>query len=97
MDIEEEFELGPQDHTRAAQIGKLAVGDSVAVVRRVEIKYGFADGAIALHTRQIRGIADQQAHRARRQNPKRKYKVENGSFVTQDGSLILVASISRTD
>lgn len=85
------------DATRAAQIKRLDVGESVSVVRRIEIKYGFGEGALAHHAKQIRGIVDQQAHRARKQMPSRKFKVENGTFLTQDGALIICAAITRTE
>lgn len=98
MDIEvEDIVMSPSDHTRAAQIKKLDIGESVSYARRVELKYGFSEGAISLHTRQVRGNIDQQAHRARRQDPHRKYKVENGSFMTMEGALILVAVVTRTE
>lgn len=77
-------------------ISTLDIGDSVAVARRIEIKYGFEDGAIERHKRQVRGNLDKQTDRARKMHKDRSFKVENGSFITQDGAYVMVAVVTRT-
>lgn len=92
----EVFEISRKEN-RQDRIETMDIGDTVAIARRIEMQYGFGEGAIAEHNRQVRGIADQQTHRARRRLKERKFKVENGSFMTRDGALIVVAVITRTD
>lgn len=94
--MDEFFEVGRKEN-RQGQIEEMDIGDSVAISRRIELQHGFADGAITEHNRQIRGIMDQQTHRARRRLKDRKYKVENGSFMTRDGALIVVAVATRVE
>ena len=94
--MDDTYVIGRKDN-RQSQIEDMDIGDSVSIARRIELQHGFAEGAITKHNRQLRGIIDQQAHRARRRRPGRKYKVENGSFMTLDGSLILTAVITRTE
>lgn len=94
--MEEVYEISRKEN-RQSQIEQMDIGDTVAIARRVEMQYGFAENAITEHNKQVRGIADQQAHRARRRLKDNKYKVENGSFMTRDGALIVVAVVTRTD
>lgn len=82
---------------RQSQLEALDIGDSVAIARRIEMQHGFAEGAISEHNRQVRGIMDQQVHRARRRRTECRYTVENGSFLTRDGSLIVVAVATRIE
>jgi len=90
----ETYEISKKEN-RQGQIESMDIGDTVAIARRVEMQYGFAEGAVTAHNQQVRGIADQQAHRARRRFPDRQFKVENGSFMTRDGSLIITAAVTR--
>jgi len=90
----ETYEISKKEN-RQGQIESMDIGDTVAIARRVEMQYGFAENAITEHNKQVRGIADQQAHRARRRFPDRQFKVENGSFMTRDGSLIITAAVTR--
>lgn len=92
--MEEVFEIEHREN-RQAQIEQMDIGDTVSISRRIELQHGFAQGAIAEHTRQLRGIADQQTHRARRRYKERKFKVENGSFMTREGALVITAAITR--
>lgn len=94
--MDEFFEVSRKEN-RQGQIEEMDIGDSVAISRRIELQHGFAEGAITEHNRQIRGIMDQQTHRARRRLKDRKYKVENGSFMTRDGALIVVAVATRVE
>lgn len=94
--MDEVYEISRKEN-RQTQIEQADIGDTVAIARRVEMQHGFADGAIAEHNKQVRGIADQQAHRARRRFKDRKFKVENGSFMTRDGALIVTAAITRVE
>ncbi len=94
--MDEFFEVSRKEN-RQGQIEEMDIGDSIAISRRIEMQHGFAEGAITEHNRQIRGIMDQQTHRARRRLKDRKYKVENGSFMTRDGALIVVAVATRVE
>lgn len=89
------YDIARKD-SRQRQIEALEIGDSVAVARRVEIRYGIAEGALQAHRDQMRGIIDQQCHRARRKLPTRKFTVENGSFMTSAEAIMLVAVVTRT-
>ena len=94
--MDEVYEISRKEN-RQGQIEEMDIGDSVAISRRIEMQHGFAEGAITEHNKQIRGIMDQQTHRARRRLKDRKYKVENGSFMTRDGALIVVAVATRVE
>lgn len=94
--MDEVYEISRKEN-RQQLIETLDIGDSVSISRRIEMQHGFAEGAIAEHNKLIRGIMDQQAHRARRRQKHHKYKVENGSFMTRDGSLIIVAVCTRVE
>lgn len=94
MATKEVYEIEPKEN-RQQQLEALDVGDSVAIARRIEMQYGFAEGAISEHNRQVRGILDQQVHRARRRRTEYRYTVENGSFMTRDGALLIVAVATR--
>lgn len=92
----EVYEIEQKDN-RQSQLEQLDIGDSVAIARRVEMRHGFGDGAITRHNEQVRGIIDQQTYRARRRLKERRFTVENGSFMTRDGSLIVVAVATRVE
>lgn len=94
--MEDVYEITKKD-SRQGQIASLDVGDTVAICRRVEMQYGFAPGAIAKHTNQVRGNLGQQADRARRQFKDRKFELETGSFMTTKGHLHIVATLTRTE
>ena len=94
--MEEVYEISRKEN-RQTQIEGLDIGDSVAITRRIEMQLGFAEGAITDHNKMLRGIMDQQAHRARRRYKHHKFKVENGSFMTRDGALIIVAVCTRVE
>lgn len=94
--MEEFYEISRKEN-RQSQIEALDIGDTIAIARRVELQYGFAQNAITEHNKQVRGIADQQTHRARLRHKDRKFKVENGSYMTKDGALIITAAITRVD
>lgn len=93
---DEVYEISRKEN-RQGQIEQMDIGDTVAIARRVDLRHGFADGAISEHNKQIRGIADQQAHRARVRFKDRKFKVENGSFMTRDGALVVTSAITRVE
>lgn len=82
---------------RQRQIEQAEIGETVSIARRVSLQYGFAEGAIQHHNKQVRGVIDQQVHRARRRLKDKKYTVENGSFMTRDGALIIVAVATRVE
>lgn len=92
--MDEVYEISRKEN-RQDQIERMDIGDTVSISRRIELQHGFAENAISEHNKQVRGIADQQAHRARRRLKDHRYKVENGSFMTRDGALIITAAITR--
>jgi len=94
--MDELYEISRKEN-RQQHIEALDIGDSIAITRRIEMQHGFAEGAITEHNKQVRGIMDQQAHRARRRQKAHKYKVENGSFMTRDGALIITAVCTRVE
>lgn len=79
------------------EIDNLDIGDSVAIARRIDIKYGFDPETAQRHKEQVRGNLDKQADRARKMHRDRAFKVENGSFITRDGAYIVVTVLTRTD
>lgn len=90
------FEVAPKENRQAAIEG-LDIGDCVSIARRIHLQFGIEKDGIQQHTDQVRGIMDQQTHRARRKTKGRKFKVEHGSFITRDGALIITAVCTRTD
>lgn len=90
------YEISRKEN-RQDQIEQMDIGDTVAIARRIELRHGFADDAISNHNKQVRGIADQQTHRARRRFNERRFKVENGSYMTREGALIVTAAITRVE
>lgn len=82
---------------RQAQIEALDIGDSVSIARRILMDYGIPKETISTYTEKMRGILDQQVHRARRRLKDRKYTVENGAFITRGGAVILTAVVTRTE
>ena len=93
---DEVFIIDPKEN-RQAQIERADIGDSVSLARRIDLQFGLPDGAISKHTKQVRGIIDQQVHRARRRYKDRGFTVENGCFLTRDGALMVVAVCTRTN
>lgn len=87
----------PRTENRQTQIEAMDLGDTVSISRRVDLTMGLAEDAVKNHTHQIRGILDQQATRARRKVRGSKYVVENGSFVTRSGALMIVAVCTRIE
>ena len=87
----------PRTENRQSQIETMELGDTVTVSRRIDLTMGLAEDTVREHNHQIRGILDQQATRARRKVKGNKYIVENGSFVTRSGALMLVAVCTRIE
>lgn len=87
----------PEAEQRQAMIDQLPINESVAIARRIDLTFGTDPAKLAQHTKQVRGILDQQTHRTRRRLPKQQYKVENGSFLTRDGALMIVAVVTRSE
>lgn len=90
------FVIGRKEN-RQSQIEAMDLGDTVSISRRVDMTMGIADTAIRDHMHQIRGILDQQASRAKRKIKGSKYTVENGTFITRSGALMLVAVCTRVE
>lgn len=96
MAEKELYEIERKDD-RQHQIEHMEVGDSVSLARRIDLSFGLADGTVARHSTQLRGILDQQTHRARRRNKAMQFKVENGNFITRDGALMVIAICTRME
>lgn len=95
MAADQELYEIPDRENRQTQIETLPIGETVSISRRVDLTFGVAPEALANHTKQVRGILDQQTHRARRKFKDHQYKVENGSFLTREGAIIITAACTR--
>lgn len=93
--MEDFFEVEKKD-SRQKIINAMDIGDTIAIARRVEMQYGFAEGAITKHHLQLKGSLGCQVDRTRKRFKDREYKTESGSFMTKEGSLIIVATVTRT-
>lgn len=86
-----------QRDDRMAQINAMEIGDTVCVARRLDTGFGIPEDAIKDNITQMRGVLDQQAIRARRRLPGKQFTVENGSFITRGGAIMLCAVLTRTE
>ncbi len=82
--------------SRDSQVRALEPGSSISISDRIDTSYGVDPEGVSARTRQLRGIMDQSAHRARSAVKGSEYVVENGSFVTKAGAIILSAVVTRT-
>lgn len=96
MSDQELYEI-PDRENRQQQIEMLDLNETVSIARRVDLTFGISPEVVAEHVKQVRGILDQQAHRARRKHKERKFKVENGQFLTREAAMMIVATCTRTD
>lgn len=96
MSDQELYEV-PEQENRQQQIENLELNETVSIARRIDLTFGIAPDMVAQHVKQVRGILDQQAHRARRKHKERQFKVENGSFLTREAAMMIVATCTRTD
>lgn len=87
----------PRNESRQAQLEALAIGESVTISKRIEMEYGCPPGTIGNHSERLRGIMDQQVNRARRKRREYRYTVENGSFLTRSGAIILNVVATRIE
>ena len=94
--MDQELYEVPEGEDRQKQIEKLPLGETISISRRIDLTFGCDPEKITQHNKQVRGILDQQTHRARRKDKSKQYKVENGSFLTRDGAMIIVAACTRT-
>lgn len=88
------FVVEPGDN-RQAQIESLDLGETVSITRRIGSDMGINRDQIAQHFHQLRGTLDQQVKRAKRKVPGGKFIVENGSFITYSGAIMLSAVCTR--
>lgn len=93
--MDQELYEVPDRENRQSQIETLPIGETISISRRVDLTFGTNPDALAAHTKQVRGILDQQTHRARRKYKANTYRVENGSFLTREGAIIIVAACTR--
>ena len=84
-----------ENPTRQAQINALDMGESIAVAHRMDLTFGIATDSISKMTRLLRGGLDKQANRARK-SIGAEYTVENGSYLTNAGAIVIVCTITRT-
>lgn len=89
--------IEPDDEapTRQAQINGMEVGQSVALAHRMDLSFGIDRDAVTRMTKLLRGNLDQQANRARKAT-RNEYTVENGSYLTSAGALIVCCTVTRT-
>ncbi len=81
--------------SRDSQVRALEPGSSISISDRIDTSFGLDPAAVSARTRQLRGIMDQSAHRARKVINASEFVVENGSFVTKAGAIILSAVVTR--
>lgn len=86
--------LGEESPTRQQQINNLDVSESITISQRIDLSFGMDKDAVSRITKLLRGNLDQQANRARKGTGK-DYTVENGSYLTSGGALIVCATITR--
>lgn len=89
------IEPAEESPNRQAAINNMEVGQSVSLSHRLDLSFGLDKDAVSRTTRLLRGNLDQQANRARKSTGK-DYTVENGSYLTSAGALIVVCTITRT-
>lgn len=95
MSADNELYVVPIREDRQKQIETMDIGDTVSIARRIDLTFGIDPEKLTQHTKQVRGILDTQAHRARRKSKAREYTVENGSFLTKSGALLIVCTVTR--
>lgn len=81
--------------SRDQQVRDLEPGASISIADRVDMSFGLDADGISVRTRQLRGIIDQSANRARKAIRDSEYIVENGMFVTKQGALVISAVVTR--
>lgn len=77
-----------------AQIAALAVGESVALPRRLALA-STDEKAVSDALEALRNTAQPAAHRAKAQTGA-TYTIETGDFMTRDRALMLVVVVTRT-
>lgn len=95
MTSDKEVYLVDEKVDRQKQIESLELGDSIALVKRVDLSFGVNPDNLITFRKKLRGVMDVQCHRARRRLPDAEFKVENGSFITSDASMMIVVTITR--
>lgn len=86
----------PRADNRQSQIEALDIGETISISRRISTDMGVTREQISAHTHQLRGILDQQVSRAKRKVRGSKFIVENGSFITNGGAMMLCVVCTRT-
>lgn len=94
MEDDDLFEILPEE-SRRHKILNMGIGEAASIARRIDISFGISNKVLRDNIKAVRGSLDQQASRARRMFPEREYRVENGSFVVNDGALVVVAICTR--
>lgn len=95
MNSDSEVYLVDHKVDRQKQIEALELGDTISIARRVDLTFGISPEVITEHRRQLRGVMDVQCYRARRKVTTAEFKVENGSFLTTDAAMMIVATVTR--
>lgn len=75
---------------RATALGILEPGETVSISKRIPTSFGLNPEEYTVHVDRIRGTMDSQVSRARRNNPGRRYVVENVASLTSRGDAILI-------
>lgn len=82
-------------HSRQAQINALDTGGSVSITQRFELAYGLPVDTLRTVVDKMRSNIEQQVTRSRRGHSEKKFVVENGSFVTRAGALVVTVVATR--
>ena len=85
----------PKKLNRQLEIDTMDIGQTVSLARRIDLSYGISPEQAMDHSKQLRGILDQQTHRARRKDKSKQYVVENGNFISRGGAMVICATVSR--
>lgn len=95
MSQSKEVYVIPKKLNRQSEIDSMEIGQTVSIARRIDLSFGISPEQTQDHSRLLRGILDQQANRARRKDRTKEYTVENGTFISRGGAMIVCATVTR--
>ncbi len=87
-------EQAEETQSRQSTINNMEVGESVSIAHRMDLTFGIEKDAVSSMSTLLRGNLDQQANRARKRTG-REYVVENGSYLTKAGALVVCCTVTR--
>lgn len=77
-------------------VDSLEIGASYSEAVRLEARYGFDQATVAEMFKRMHDCIDPMCRRAKSKDG-RKHKVEQGSFVTREGAIILTVCATRIE